>query len=100
MLQLNLQNYLNVRYGVIQQILDVFVQSSVSFCQLRMIASDQATPERFGYSDAFITVVRDQGPPFFINQPYQTTINELDAVGRQTYVVTARDNDLVVSSYG
>lgn len=86
--------------GVIQQILDVFVLSFVSFCQLRMIASDQATPERFGYSDAFITVVRDQGPPFFINQPYQTTINELDAVGRQTYVVTARDNDLVVSSYG
>lgn len=66
---------------------------------MRMIASDQSTPERFGYADAFITVVRDQGPPFFINQPYQTTINELDAVGRQTYVVTARDNDLVVCTW-
>ena len=65
---------------------------------MRLLASDQGNPERFGFVDAFITVIRDQGPPFFINEPYQTSISEIDFVGRQVYVVTARDNDLVVRS--
>ena len=66
---------------------------------MRMIASDQSSPERFGYADAFITVVRDQGPPFFINQPYQTTINETVGVGTCILDVDATDADGVSLYY-
>ncbi|KAK3089813.1 hypothetical protein FSP39_006721 [Pinctada imbricata] len=63
--------------------------------RMRMVASDQGNPERFGFADAFITVIRDQSPPFFINQPYSTSIEETSVISRQVYLVTAIDNDLV-----
>ncbi|GFN78435.1 protocadherin fat 4, partial [Plakobranchus ocellatus] len=58
-------------------------------------ASDQGDPERTSPVLAIITVLRDQGPPFFIDLPYTAVISELVDVGTDVRTVEARDNDLV-----
>lgn len=63
---------------------------------MSILASDNSNPERFTPVDALITVIRDQFPPIFIQQPYQTTLNEYSQSGSSVYRVTATDQDLVV----
>ena len=63
-----------------------------------IVASDSGNPEKTTAVEAFITVIRDQGAPFFVNTPYRTAINERIETGFNVLVVTARDLDLIVSS--
>ncbi|KAL8559117.1 hypothetical protein ACOMHN_046165 [Nucella lapillus] len=60
-----------------------------------IVASDSGNPEKRSTVEAFITVIRDQGPPFFINLPYRTAVNELVIAGTSVLTVQARDLDLI-----
>lgn len=67
------------------------------FFQMSIVANDNSNPARTGFVEAFITVIRDQFPPFFINTPYAVTIDEYTGIGASIFNVNATDNDLVVS---
>ena len=62
-----------------------------------IVASDSGNPEKTTAVEAFITVIRDQGAPFFVNTPYRAAINERVNTGTSVLTVTARDLDLIVS---
>ena len=65
--------------------------------QIALQACDGAEQPRCGQSQAVISITRDQGPPFFINTPYSTAFNNLNAINSSVLQTTARDNDLKVS---
>ena len=68
-----------------------------SILQLSLRACDNRSPQQCATSIAVITITRDQFAPFFINTPYQTTINRALSVNLTVMSTTAQDNDLVVS---
>lgn len=59
-------------------------------------ASDNRLQPRLTNATVIINVVRGQ-PPFFLNTPYSTAVNERVAIGTSVYRVSAQDNDLIVS---
>ena len=73
-----------------------YLESSVFVFQMSIVANDNSNPSRTGFVEAFITVIRDQFPPFFINTPYSVTISEYTNIESSIYNVNATDNDLVV----
>ena len=64
---------------------------------MAIVANDNSNPAKSGFVEAFITIIRDQFPPFFINEPYRQTLDERTSIGSSVYTVSAQDNDLVVS---
>lgn len=60
------------------------------------MASDQGSPVQQTTVDVYITVLRDEFPPVFINEPYVTVIDTAVS-GSSVYRVTAIDNDIEVS---
>ena len=64
---------------------------------MAIIANDNSNPGKTGFVEAFITIIRDQFPPFFVNEPYRVTLDERTAIASSVYTVTAQDNDLLVS---
>lgn len=73
----------------------MLIWSNTEF-QMSIVANDNSNPARTGFVEAFITVIRDQFPPFFINTPYSVTINEYTNIDTSIFNVNATDNDLVV----
>ena len=61
---------------------------------LALRACDNRAQQQCGTSVAVITVTRDQFPPFFINEPYTTTIERTRAVNTTVLLTTAQDQDL------
>lgn len=57
-------------------------------------ASDNRLQPRLTNATVIINVVRGQ-PPFFLNTPYSTAVNERVAIGTSVYRVSAQDNDLI-----
>ena len=66
--------------------------------QISLLASDQRVPERTATATAFVNVIRDNQPPFFINSPYSRAISENQVINQTLLTVTARDNDLAVGT--
>lgn len=64
--------------------------------QMTVQASDNRLQPRLTNATVIINVVRGQ-PPFFLNTPYSTAVNERVAIGTSVYRVSAQDNDLIVS---
>ena len=58
--------------------------------------TDNGVPPRssVGVASVEINVIRNTQAPFFINTPYQTTINYTISSGSQVFLVTAQDNDV------
>ena len=63
--------------------------------RMAIVANDNSVPAKNGFVEAFITVIRDQFPPNFINQPYRRTLDERTSIGSSVYSVSAVDSDLV-----
>ena len=58
-------------------------------------------PERTDTSQVIVNVIRDNSPPFFVNEPYSTQISENNVFNSSLNNVvfsrvSARDNDLQV----
>ena len=66
--------------------------------QMVIQASDSGNPEKRTVVEAFITVIRDQAPPIFLNLPYRAAVNELVTPGTRVLSVLATDVDLIVSN--
>ncbi|WAQ95445.1 FAT4-like protein [Mya arenaria] len=62
---------------------------------MTIVGNDNSNPSKTAFVEAFITVVRDQFPPFFTNTPYSVVLSEYEAIGAQVFNVNATDNDLV-----
>ena len=60
-----------------------------------MIGYDSAAPLQQATSEVFITVIRNQNPPIFRNEPYQVTISDTQAIGSSIIRITAEDADNV-----
>ncbi|KAL5018737.1 hypothetical protein ScPMuIL_004459 [Solemya velum] len=60
---------------------------------MKVMASDQGSPLQQTTVDVYITVLRDEFPPVFINEPYATVIDTAVS-GSSVYRVTAIDNDI------
>ncbi|KAH3873287.1 hypothetical protein DPMN_036519 [Dreissena polymorpha] len=63
---------------------------------MTITANDNGNPARTSFVEAFITVIRDQFPPVFINLPYGVTLSEYTSVGSFVFDTNATDSDLVV----
>ncbi|XP_041364043.1 protocadherin Fat 4-like [Gigantopelta aegis] len=87
--------YLSTDTGIISVKQPLTSHSQVDY-RLTVVASDQGTPEQTAQAVVFITVIRDQGAPVFLNtQNYQTVINEIIPIGSNILTVTAQDGDLL-----
>ena len=63
--------------------------------QLVVRAYDSAFPIQRATADVNIFVVRNENPPFFINEPYTRDLTEDFDLGGSVIRVTAVDNDNV-----
>lgn len=61
--------------------------------QFTIQASDQRINERVDTAEVFITILRDQSPPQFQNDPYFGTVREIDANGTSVAGTTCFDAD-------
>ena len=61
--------------------------------------ADVANPPQTAQVQVFITVIRDNSRPFFLNTPYGTTVDELAPVGTNVFNVSATDRDLQVFGF-
>ena len=66
---------------------------------MTVVANDNSNPARSGFAEVFITIIRDQFPPFFVREPYAVQISEYTSIGSTVFNVTAIDNDLVVNLF-
>ena len=63
--------------------------------RMGIVANDNSNPGKSAFVEAFITVIRDQFPPNFVQLPYRRTLDERTSIGSSVYTVSAEDRDLV-----
>lgn len=84
--------YLNPFTGVISLSRSVYNVGENQY-QFTVQASDQRINERTDTAEVFITILRDQSPPQFTNEPYQGTVREIDVNGTSVTTTTCFDPD-------
>ena len=63
--------------------------------QLRVTAFDTAVQSQVAEALVSVNMIRNENPPIFINEPYQTTLTESESLGSSIYKISATDADNV-----
>jgi len=95
----NLRDYFHLNpYTCLLTVRQSLTTIGISAITMQVRATDDGIPAKQSTRDATvrINIIRNENDPYFINTPYETTVQETDSVGTSVITVTARDDDNLV----